>query len=287
MSTFPLAVSSSDAPLPYSSLGVPKFDSGSIGVVPPAIGNTNRGLDNKFTSNDPPPLQITLMMINEIIMEYFTNVVKPTIKEEDAVRVVPVLYGNPERWATIRKYGYIRDADNGKLFTPLIMLRRTKVEQGKLKNPNNKYQYRILNTGWNVRNTYDKFAVQNNIRPSQAIRIVTIPDYMDLTYEVILWTDYQEQMDSLIEQINVENQEYWGERNNFKLRVNIDSFDSQNELPAELDRLVRTTFNMKVGAYLLPEKMVKNFKPGATDIKSYTSKKLIMTETIVSDITKV
>ena len=273
-----------DAPLPYTPQPNPSMKPDAIAEVPPAIGNTNRGLDNRITAADAPPLKVTLMMINEIVLEYFTNVIKPSVKEEDAVRVVPVLYGSGERWAMIRKFGYIRDAENGKLFTPLIMLRRTKVEQGKLKNPNNTYMYRTLDSGWNSRNAYDKFAVQNNIRPSQAFRSVVIPDYMDLTYEVMLWTDYQEQMDSLIEQINVENQLYWGERNNFKFRVNIDSFESQTDLPAELDRLVRTSFNMRIGAYLLPEKMVRNFKSGATDTKSYSQKKIIMSETVVSDI---
>lgn len=276
-----------DAPLPYTPQPDPSMKPDAIAEVPPAIGSTNRGNDNRFESTDPPALKVTLMMINEIVLEYFTKKIVPTVKEQDITRVVPVLYGSAERWAMIRKFGFIRDPDNQKLFTPLIMLRRVKVEQGKLKNPNNTYMYRTLDSGWNRRNAYDKFAVQNNIIPSQAFRTVVIPDYMDLTYEVMLWTDYQEQMDNLVEQINVENQLYWGERNNFKFRVNIDSFDSQTELPAELDRVVRTSFTMKVGAYLLPEKLVKNFTPAPTDVKAYSPKKLTMVETVVNDITKV
>ena len=276
-----------DPPLPYTPTPNPTMGPDSVAEVPPAVGSTNRGLDNRFTSNDSPQLQVTLMMINDIVLEYFTNVIKPIITEQDTVRDVPVIYGNAERWADIRRFGFTRDAENGKLFTPLIMLRRTKVEQGKLKNPNNKYMYRTLVSGWNNRNAYDKFAVQNGIIPSKSMRTIVIPDYMDLTYEVMLWTDYQEQMDSLIEQINMENQDYWGERNNFKFRVNIDSFDSQNELPAELDRLVRTSFSMKIGAYLLPERMVRNFKLSTLDTKAYTYKKVTLIETVVNDINNI
>jgi len=255
-----------------------------IGTVPAQEGSTNRGYDNKFEGSDPAPLQVTLEFINDTIMDYFQNTIKPSIDDNGNLRPVDVLYGTAERWATVRKDGFLRDSMNNKLLTPLIMLRRTNVSRSQPMNPNNKYLYTTLDTGWNVRNVYDKFAVLNGITPSRQLRKVMIPDYMELTYEVVLWTEYQEQMDRLIEQINIEAEEFWGKRNNFKFRVNINEFVSQADLPASGDRVIRTTFQMKVNAYLIPERMVKNFKLMSTSEKTYTAKKVVAFTEVVNNL---
>lgn len=255
-----------------------------VGTVPDADGSTNRGYDNKFEGGDIPPLQVTLEFINDTILEYLQNTIKPTINDNGNSRTVDVLYGTAERWATIRKQGFLRDSANQKLLTPLIMLRRTNVTRSQPMNPNNKYLYTTMDTGYNVRNVYDKFSVLNGITPSRQLRRVMIPDYMELTYEVVLWTEYQEQMDTLIEQINVEAEEFWGKRNNFKFRVNINEFVSQADLPASGDRVIRTTFQMKVYAYLIPERMVKNFKISTTSEKSYTAKKVVTFTEVVNNL---
>jgi hypothetical protein len=256
----------------------------SVGQIPGPIGSTNRGNDTRIDSDSPPPTHIDLERINDILMNYVTNRIMPVVDDNGEARTVPVLYGTPERWATVRKFGVLRDGQNDKLLTPMIMLRRTTVKLGQLVNPNNKYLYRSINSEWNARNTYDKFAVQNGIRPSQQVRHIMIPDYVDLSYEVVMWSEYQAQMDKLIEQINVENQEYWGERNDFKFRVSIEQFDGQNELPATADRVVRTQFTMRVSGYLLPERVVKNFKLANPNQETFTAKKVVAFTEVVSDL---
>jgi hypothetical protein len=259
----------------------------SIAAVPPVQGSTNRGNDVAVTSNDAPQITVTLETINGILMNYMRDTIQPMITENDMQKVVPIEYGSGERWQTIRQDGFLREPSTGKLLAPLIVVRRTAVKQGQLINPNNKYVYTTLATGWNVNNVYDQFAVLNRIRPAQQLRTVIVPDYMDLSYEIVMWTEYQSQMDTLIEQINVENYEFWGPRNNFKFRVSIDSFDSQNNLPATSERLVRTEFQMKVSAYLIPERYVKNFKLASTNQKAFSPKKIVIREEVVSDITKI
>ena len=244
----------------------------------------NRGYDNRFEPGDESPIQVTLEFINETIMEYFQNTIQPNIDDNGTARPVPILYGTAERWANVRQHGALRDQTTQKLLTPMIMLRRTNVSRSQPLNPNNKYLYMSSDTGWNVRNAYDKFAVLNNITPSKHLRKVMVPDYMELTYEVILWTEYQEQMDGLIEQINVESEDFWGKRNNFKFRVAINEFVAQSDLPANQDRIIRTTFQMKVSAYLIPERMIKNFKMVSTSEKSYTAKKVVAFTEIVNNL---
>lgn len=258
-----------------------------IAVQPGPLGSTNRGNDIRVNSTDAPELLVTLEKINEIIMGYLSNVIIPTVDTGGVAQTVPVMYGSPERWKTAREDGFLRDIDSGKLLTPLVMLGRTSVRKGVLANPNNKYLHTTLTTGWNRKNVYDRFAVLNNIRPSQEVHHVMIPDYMDLTYEGLIWTNLMTQMDRVIEQINVENDEFWGERNNFKFRVSIESFDAQNELPAGEERIIRTGFQMKVAAYLLPERMVKNMKLSSTTHKEYTAKKVVTFVEAVEDVEKI
>lgn len=251
------------------------LDTGNLSNIPPQEGSTNRGLDTKVTSHDSPETTVTLEKINNIVMGYLSDTINPTVDDNGTIRKVPVQYGDEERWKTIRADGFMRDPNTSKILTPLLMLRRTEIGKGPLYNPNNKYVHTTLTTGWNSRNAYDKFAVLNNIIPSEHIRNVIIPDYMDISYEGIIWTEYQAQMDKVIETINVENDEFWGERNNFKFRVSINSYQSQNRLPVGQDRVVRTEFRMKVSAYLIPDRMLKNMKVAATSQEVFTAKKLV------------
>jgi hypothetical protein len=236
----------------------------------------NRGLDIKRDAEEQSPIVVTLMTIDEILVNYLNDTIKPSVVDNDSVRMVPVLYGTPERWATFRKDGVIRDGDSDKAVTPLILIRRTSMDRGKLTNPSNKYIQTAWETGWNKRNAYDKFSVLNGVTPSREFHAVIVPDYVDLHYEVIVWTEYEEQMSDVLGQLQVENDEFWGTRNGFKFRVRIDKFDSQSQLESTQDRIVRTQFSMKVGAYLIPERMVKNFKITPTTSKMYTSKKAII-----------
>lgn len=237
---------------------------------------TNPGMDTKLESGDQTPIQVTLMSIDETIVNYLSDTIKPTVIDNETVRMVPVLYGTPERWSTFRKDGIIREPGSDKAQTPVVMLRRTSVERAPLTNPSNKYLETSWETGWNKRNAYDKFAVLNNIRPSRQFHAVIIPDYVTVTYDVVLWTEYEEQMSDLIGQIQVEGDEYWGTRNGYKFRVRIDGFDSQTELEASQDRVVRSVFQMKVSAYLVPERMIKNFRLSPTTRKAYTAKKMVV-----------
>lgn len=236
----------------------------------------NRGLDVKREDGDQSPIIVTLMSIDEIIVNHLTDTIKPSINDNGTVRPVPILYGTPERWSTFRKDGFIREPNSDKAVTPVILLRRTSMDRGKLMNPSNKYIQTSWEAGWNKRNAYDKFSIVNHIAPSREFHAVVIPDYVDINYEVIIWTEYEEQMSDVIGQLQVENDEFWGTRNGYKFRVRIDKFDSQSTLESTQDRLIRTQFSMKVGAYLIPERMVKNFKITPTTAKIFTAKKAVI-----------
>ena len=243
-------------------------------VLPPTEEG-NRANDTLRTARQGTPISVTLQMIDKVIMSHLNDHVNPVIDDAGTQIIVPVEYANAERWKQIRKDGVIRDAA-GKIQTPLIIFHRTNIKRGALTNPINRFLDRTYQTGWNRHNTYDKFAVLNRIIPSKELRSVSIPDYIDLTYQFVLWTDFMEQMNALIEQINFEMDSYWGSRGEFKFRVKTDSYEIATELPAEGDRVVKATFTLEVSGYLLPETMMTIDKgPQATEQVRYSNKKVI------------
>jgi hypothetical protein len=231
----------------------------------------------KFEGSDGGDIFVTLESIDTTIINHIEKIIEPTVVDNGRTIRVPVIYASPERWKAIRKDGYLRDPMNDKAQTPLITVTRTNVSRNAvMTNPNNKYIYMTHQLKWNKRNAYDQFAILNNVTPSQEVRNIIVPDYVDLTYDIILWTEYVYQMNGLIEQLNVENDEYWGNRNTYKFRIKITDYVTNSELPDEDTRHIRTDFKMVVSAYLLPERMVRDFELKSTNSKYYTSKKFVL-----------
>jgi hypothetical protein len=207
---------------------------------------------NDIPSDGTPPIAVTLYTIDNAILQYMNGRIKPLVTQNNVSVKVPVIYGNPERWKSAQRDGIMRDSI-GKIQLPMIMIRRTGMKKSIINSPVNKYLERTFETGWNRRNPYDQFAVANKITPSREYLTTTLPDYYEITYRCMIWTEYMEQMNSLVENISFETDQYWGETNNYKFRTSVKSFEPMTELPITEDRVVRTQFDMTVYAYLLPE----------------------------------
>tara|TARA_Y100001937_G_scaffold31042_1_gene44526 strand:- start:858 stop:1997 length:1140 start_codon:yes stop_codon:yes gene_type:complete len=214
---------------------------------------------------------ITLFDIDFAMMEYMTDVVIPDVEENGAKVKVPLIYGNPERWKAATKDGYLRD-QRGKIQIPLVMYKRNSIarDDSLANTMNRNVSYSTL-TKYNKKQKYDKFSLMNEVNPNVEAYNITMPDYVTVSYEVMIWTNFTEHMNKIVEQFQYATDEYWGDKNKYKFRVRIDSFDNQTEVGQGTERIVRTTFTMAVNAYLLPEQF--NNKP--TTIKEYTPKRVV------------
>ena len=234
----------------------------------------NRALDTK-TDNGDAPVMVTLMTIDDALMKYLMDRIKPITTQDGKSVKVPIIYGNPERWKSVQKDGVLRDKFN-KIQLPIIMLRRTTMKKSKVNSPVNKYLDHSFETGWNRYNPYDRFAAVNSIKPVKQYVTTVTPDYFDLTYECMIWTEYMEQMNRIVEQVSFEDDEYWGERGKYKFRTEIKEYKMDTVLPSIQDRLVRTTFTLNVHAYLLPERMLDKYgKIMQTSQKRFSTKKIV------------
>lgn len=247
----------------------------------------NRGMDNKNPNPKQSNVSVGLYTIDNSILKYLQTKIQPVVTQDNKQVQVPVIYGNPERWKSVQRDGAIRDK-NGKIQLPIIMVRRSGMQKNSMNSPVNKYQSYVYKAGWNSRNIYDKFAVVNGIKPSEAYQSVIIPDFYDITYEAVIWTEYMEQMNKLVENISFESDEYWGENNNYKFMAKIGSFEQTNDLPTTADRIVRNRFNIEVRAYILPESMLNpDGNRQATTKVQYSPKKVVFSSEVVTNLSEI
>jgi len=221
---------------------------------------------------------ISLYDVDSAIFNYMNDIVVPTLKVDNAEINVPVIYGNAERWKAAQVDGVYRDK-RGKIQLPLIMFKRTTVARNEAIPMLNRFLHYPSFQKYSKKNVYDKFSILNNFQPRKEVYDVTMPDYVDISYEVMIWTNFTEHMNTIVESFKWAADEYWGDKDKFKFKVEIDSFDKVMEMTDNGERIVRTEFTMLAKAYLIPER----FDNEATTKKRISTRAVITTlETDVS-----
>lgn len=220
----------------------------------------NRANDIRMGDDSIKELNIGLQDLDYSIKYYFEEVIKPTFVEYGSKRKMPVMYGSPERWKNMQADGYFRDRE-GKILAPLIAYKRTAVTKnrnlGSKVDGNFPQAYYTQQIKYNQGNRYDQFSKLTNRVPVNVFVNTVMADYVDVTYEVVVWTDYVEQMNGVVESILYSEGSFWGEKERFKFRTKVDSFTNVTDLLQDNERVVRTTFTLTLFGYIVPEAVVK------------------------------
>jgi hypothetical protein len=218
----------------------------------------------------------SLYDIDYAIKWYIENEIRPQIIDQERLLPVPVIFAAGEKWDNVRKLGYIRD-EKGMLQSPVIMLKRNSVTErdsvrGLDVNHVLSENVRIYKTKYNERNKYqdELFPIPlNEPQPSEKVYIADIPKYVNIEYEMMLWCDFTEQMNYLVDQILPYSRYAWGnEANRFSTSLGQISFETVNTVGE--DRLVRATIPITVLGTLLSEQEVRR----STLRKAYSVKKV-------------
>ena len=233
------------------------------GVQKPPLetDKVNRGATRTRKNDRVGDIKIGLYDIDDTIKYYFDEVIRPRVTDFDEDVSVPVLYGSPERWVSAQRGQYYRD-QKGKIMVPLIMYRRTSVGKDTSVNfskidANNPKLFYTFEKKYSPQNRYDNFSALQGVVPIRERYSVVVPDYVTIQYEGVIWTDYIEQMNDLIEAINYSQGSYWGDPERFKFRTSIAEFSDATEVPTDGDRIVKTTFNMELHGYIIPDSLNK------------------------------
>ena len=221
----------------------------------------DRALQQSWRGDTVKPYTVGIQDIDEAVFYYLENVIKPTVIQNGESIPVPVLYGSPEKWKSYQKDGYLRDL-KGSLMAPLIIFKRNNIEKNRslankmdANNPNN---YGIFQKSYDARNAYDNFNVLNNRKPEKQLYAVVAPDYVTVTYQFVVFTYYVEQLNKIVEAMNYASDAYWGNPERYKFKAMINSFGFQTELNETAERAVRSTFDVTLNGYIIPETIQKD-----------------------------
>jgi len=148
-------------------------------------------------------ISVTLYDVDFAIKTFIESTIMPKIRDGYEVVDVPVLYANAEKWASIQSRGYLRDA-KGKSIAPLITFRRSSVaiKQELRKNKVSSVNQMAYVTAQKYSRTqpYDRNSALFSTSKQREYFLTPIPDYVDIIYDFIVWTEYQSQLNELIEQ---------------------------------------------------------------------------------------
>ena len=227
---------------------------------------------NNFSDN----YAITLKDVDTAVLNHVKNVMKPIVKEANETFKIPVYYGNEERWKSARKRGVLRDKNNA-LILPLIMLRRTELSRNDLSGQSFPHDIKgehidvVRSSRWSKENQYDRFSVQQGVQPVYENIVTGMPNYSDITYEFVLWTNFIEQMNPLIESFLDQSHTYWGKGENMKFLCTIDNISDASEMNQDGERFIKSTFGVITKAYLLPEYLNSVVTNKVSNMKKFTT----------------
>jgi hypothetical protein len=227
-------------------------------AVPPL---NDRATKISWKGDNVKPFSIGIKDIDEAVLYYLQNVIKPFVIQNSQRIEVPIIYGSPERWKSVQKDGYYKDK-NGAIMLPLIIFKRDSIEKvrsvGNKLDANFPNNFEVFEKKYTARNAYDSFNVLNDIKPQKEYYAVVIPDYVNITYSCIVSTYYVEQLNKIVEAVNYASDAYWGDPERYKFRVKIDTINTPTELTQDSIRLVKANFNMVLNGQVVPDLIQKD-----------------------------
>ena len=236
----------------------------------PLRPDLNRANEIKSEKGDVKK-SVGLFDIDYAMMTYLEDTALPKLDYNGKSVSIPVIYGNSERWKGARRDGIYRD-NKGKIQLPLMMIRRTSIAKDETMPMLNRHVSYPTITKYSKNNRYDRFtALGGNTQPKYELFNIVMPEYVEVNYECMVWTDYTEQLNSVIEQLNFAST-YWGDKDKFKFRTQVSDYNVINEVGEGTQRINRVEFTLNVKAYLLPEK----FDGELTTKKSISTRKVVI-----------
>ena len=213
---------------------------------------------------------------------------KPTVIEANERVKVPVLWGNEERWKSIRNNTSLRDR-NGAVMLPVMVVKRTSLTM----NPDMPLSFDMdvkgkfisvvrASNGWSKNNRYDRFSVLTGQNPVEEFVKTGMPDFVLCTYNIVMMTSYMEQMNDL-NTIWIEHLEtYWGDPTSYRFLSAL-SGDISNEEQMEDagERMIRNELSIEIKGYMIPEFTDNVFGKTSEMVRKYSSKKVSFSEKIL------
>ena len=215
--------------------------------------------------------------IDSAFKTFLEKDVKPTVEDDGRFYPVPVMYASPEKWSSAQRDGFMKD-ENGMMLTPVIVFRRNSLsintDMMKLKvAEGGEDAYQAFERKYTNVNKYDQFSVLTGEVPKKEFMSVERPDYVNLEYEVIVWCDYMEQVNKVVEQIVFFQGRSFGERYKFVIKGD-SSLQSSKMLMSNKHRNwlqarpVTTKLEQKLNTAIAISYIATSYKQNATKLQN-------------------
>jgi hypothetical protein len=199
-------------------------------------------------------ISVGIYDVDTAFKNFLEKDVKPTIEDDGRFYPVPVMYASPEKWISAQRDGFMKD-DNGMILTPVISFKRNNLsintDLAKLKVAQNEDAHQMFERTYTKTNRYDQFSVLTGQSPKKEYMSVERPDYVNLEYEVVVWCDYMEQVNKIVEQIVFFQGRSFGDRYKFVIKGDSYAFETISEMGQ--DRITKASINLTAKAYIVPE----------------------------------
>jgi len=215
-----------------------------------------RSLQIRRDKDKTRSVSITLYDIDFSVKSFIDQKMMLRVEDNSESLMVPIIYANSEKWASIQKDGFLKDK-KGKTMVPLITFRRSAVAINQTLKRNKvattKQIAYVMQHRYNRMTPYDRFSTQYERKPSYEYYVTPMPDFVDITYDFIVWCEYQNQLNHILEQFVYFSGQAFGDKNYFKFSTNMDSMNIEDNNTTGQDRVVRSTFQITVHGYLIPK----------------------------------
>lgn len=251
-------------------------------------GNAKVVIKKPGGQNAGKGFSIGVKEIDTAVIKHIRNIMKPKVKEQNEIISVPVLYGNEERWKSIKDRGTLRDK-NGTIILPMMVIKRTSLsmnDQLPFSFDNDVQGKHISvvrsNSGWSKNNRYDRFSVLTGQKPVQEYIKTGMPDFVVCTYQIVMMTSFIEQMNDL-NNLWVEHLEtYFGDQTSYRFLSSLaGEISNEVEMESQGERMIRNELTIEIKGYMIPEFTDNVFGKTAEMGRAYKPKKVSFSEKII------
>lgn len=201
-------------------------------------------------------LENTLYHIDKQVINYIQYTITPTISVNDEIVKIPVIYAEAEKYASIQRYGYIRD-HSGKLQSPLIAIKDTGISYDD--------NYERLRTTkaygneityiqqYNQQNSYDQFSTLKQQYPKNVFQSIAFPEVIQCEYDLTIWTDMRSEMKEVLEQFMTYNGKAFGMNGEGQPYITtITGFDKDMTDGIGENKIISFKLSLKTRGYVIP-----------------------------------
>lgn len=217
-------------------------------VKPYEIGReaqANRVRQTKRTEDTFKIPKIAIYDVDYAVLYQLQDHLRIKVEDNGVAIDVPVVYAAGERWAQIRKNGYLRDNTN-RIMTPLISIRRGEVSPDERLPQSNLNNRRLTIKVFPNENYSNKYGETAN-----EFFVVDLPRYIRVSYTLTIWAQTTDQLNKIIQPIQYSHNHVWGDL--YKFRTQVQSISNNVETAVGSDRIVKGEITLLVDAYLREE----------------------------------